>query len=322
MNSSLEGYLQSLSAEGEIDSEGVFTVDLSQGLNKMAQFQLPSPHHYVLRLVSVAALLKAKALDISGTSYQREFALEGEGFTAQEMRDLFASFLSDSSLDCRVRALRNLALAIYAAARLPGCVVSGNTWQGESGARWQLEAGRLSIQTLEQKSFRWIGTRVEVRLQRSLGQLSKGLLQALSGYPLTTHEDIQLLRRYARYCQVPIILEGQNFTLERQGRWEKLLFVNQSRLLRHLKPLASGEQTQISLDYPFYGYLGKSPSGGGLMVVVDGLLYPVPQIEDPQFRGLLWHDHLQRDLTLLHLVQDDGLEQFLGQVRQLYQSLK
>jgi len=168
----------------------------------------------------------------------------------------------------------------------------------------------------------WLGTRSLVRPRRTWSEIGKGLAELLSGLPLQDQEDLSLLRRYARYCPVPIVLQGQGFTLERQGRWDQVLTINPQRLKRTLKPLAGGEQRQQEADLPFYGYLGRSAQGGGLLVVVDGLIYPLAGPPDEFFRGILWHDYLQRDLTLLNLVNDANLSQFTDQVAALYQSLK
>lgn len=55
----LERYLEEQSADGSHESEGVFTLDLSRAAERLTQFRLPSPHHYLLKIVQIASQLGA-----------------------------------------------------------------------------------------------------------------------------------------------------------------------------------------------------------------------------------------------------------------------
>jgi hypothetical protein len=60
----LQDYIKSQASEGELDSAGSFTLDLSKAADKLATFALPSHVHYLLKIVQVAHHLCADKVSI------------------------------------------------------------------------------------------------------------------------------------------------------------------------------------------------------------------------------------------------------------------
>ena len=50
----VEDLLSQLTAEGQLQSSGAFTVDLSRAKDKLARFQFEDPFYYILKLVQAA----------------------------------------------------------------------------------------------------------------------------------------------------------------------------------------------------------------------------------------------------------------------------
>lgn len=56
---SVDDFLAEQTAQGAHDSEGIFTLDLSKASDRLTQFRLPSPHHYLLKVLQIASALGA-----------------------------------------------------------------------------------------------------------------------------------------------------------------------------------------------------------------------------------------------------------------------
>lgn len=123
---SVEGLLADLAAQGGLDSEGEFDVDIRGAMNKMAVFQSSDPAFFMLKVLQAAAAAGARKVSIS--------------LGARKLRVHFEK--SVSGLDPvafgtgPTRAARHLGLALQAAAgSAPRALVcrSGQTeWKWES----------------------------------------------------------------------------------------------------------------------------------------------------------------------------------------------
>ena len=68
--SGFQEFLAAQSAEGNYDSEGVFTVDFAEAAERLATFRLPSQSHYLLKVVQLASRLGAGALRVKLESFR------------------------------------------------------------------------------------------------------------------------------------------------------------------------------------------------------------------------------------------------------------
>ena len=291
---SADDYLGSLQGEARIDSSGAFSLDLERSRDKLQRFQLPSAHHYVLPLVACAVARGADSFAYFCDERRRIVDLGG---VAVELVDPY------------------LQLALATAGRLSDTDVYGENWDGRTGLRFRVVQGQLRVLPLE------IGGPTRTRLVLTsmhpwVNRLA-GAVRWLAGVGPASEPAAELLKAYARYCPLPVRLNGRQLNLERQGHWKWLGVLNRPPL--QLRPLTALRQTAHSHEVPFAGYLGLGVGGGGALVIVDGLLYPleIPEL-GPEFRAILWHPGLQRDLSLLKLVENGGLHIFRRQLKQIF----
>lgn len=59
---SIDNYLSEQAKDGQHDSAGVFTLDLSKAASRLEDFALPSSHHYLLKVVQIASQLGAQEM--------------------------------------------------------------------------------------------------------------------------------------------------------------------------------------------------------------------------------------------------------------------
>lgn len=319
MSDPVESYLAQLQSEATTDSRGVFSVDLGRGLEKIGRFQLQSPHHAVLALVSCAVGLEGQRVEFFGQTEDRIFELSGAGFGHPEMQRLFSAALAGESLEGRRRALRNLALALQSSVSGPDLILSGTTSDGESGAKISIQGGQLTISPAPPANPH---LNLHFRRPRPKLQWLSNTARRWMGLPLPSTPDRQLMQRHCRFCQVPLRWENQDFNLAQQGRWEHLMVINPSRIRVPLKPLRVRQESRLEQDLPYFGYLGRAGEGGGLALIVDGVLcqhhFDPP---DDRFRAILWHNGLRRDLSLETVVADESLGKFFEEISSLYRGL-
>lgn len=278
-----------------MDSSGTFTIDLERSRATLQRFQLASANHYVLPLVACAVAGGAESLSFS----RRGVDLEGLAV------DLAGSSYLHSALACLDR--------------LVDVEVSGESWDGHTGSRFRLVRGQLEVTALAQASS--VRTRLVLTPTRALESRLLDAVRWVAGVGPARDPAEQLLRSYARYCPVPIRVNGRQFNLERQGHWKLLAVLNDPPL--QLRPLGCLRQTRLVRDVPFAGYLGLGMGGGGALVIVDGLLYPLELPGAPaDFRAILWHPDLQRDLSLLKLVKNEQLAEFCQQLGQIFAAVR
>ncbi|MBS2039214.1 hypothetical protein JST97_29795 [bacterium] len=285
-----------------LDSSGTFTLDRQRARDTLQRFQLPSAHHYVLPLVSCAVRGGADSL-----FYYRE--------NQQHVVDI-VSLALEPETPSEVRAF--LELGLTTAERDPGQRISAASWDGQKGYELTVERGQLCFHPLQQPPWpnRSNKTRVVVS---PMNLWPKRLAEAicwLAGVGRGSDPVARLIKDYSSYSPIPVRVQGSQINLERQGHWKQLGVLNSPPL--HLRPIASLAQKTLSRQVPFSGYLGFGAGGGGALVVVDGLLYPLQFPEAPaEFRAILWHASLKRDLSLLKLVENQELQNFRIQLSEI-----
>jgi len=310
----LGNYLDHLHSEGALDSVGAFTIDVAKAIEKVSQFQLPSSDHYVLLLLACAVNLQAPQLHTEIVGDERKFHFPEVGFAQEELEDLFAGFVKGSARSRPEKARRYLALAIHAAVRNPEMDFRGVTWNGSSGGLLKATRGQLTIQPISHEDP---GTILTFRKNFGVGGLSRAVRWMAEWlHPEDPAET--LLRRYCRFAPIPVYLGLEEINVPTQGSWDDLVVINQQKV-RPLPPESALRSRHWDRDLPFSAYLGTCGAGGGLALIVDGLLYD-HSFEPPhaRFRAVVWHEHLNRDLTMMSLVEDELLRQFFQQLLDLY----
>jgi hypothetical protein len=108
----LEAFLQAQKAEGQMSSEGGFTLDRDKALQKIAEFQSPYPESWALNLAQASVLLGGTDLTISQGSKETEFLSVLGGWEYQDF-DFEKEFFNPSTLP--VNGLQVLRTALWSA---------------------------------------------------------------------------------------------------------------------------------------------------------------------------------------------------------------
>ena len=299
---SADDFLGSLQGEARIDSTGAFTIDLEQARAKLQRFQLPSADHYILPLVACAVVGGADSLSVFSDQHRRLVDLSGLAV----------------ELESGGPASGYLHLGLATAGRLAGTDVYGEVWDGQAGCRFRVSQGQIHKVSLSQPP--WHGGAPKTRLVLSAAHPWEnrlaGAFRWLAGVGPARDLAGDLLKAYASYSPLPIRLNARQINLERQGHWRWLGTLNRPPL--QLRPITALRHATLEREVPFSGYVGLGVGGGGVLVVVDGLLYSLEVPELPsEFRAILWHCGLQRDLSLLQLVENDELDRFRRQLSEV-----
>lgn len=95
---------------GQIDSTGSFTLDPKKAIEKLAEFQLPSSYHWILKLVQSLHLSAASVIDISAGIHGVKVVSDAVPTGFHSMEDLLGHLLADSEHSNPV--LRHLAAGL------------------------------------------------------------------------------------------------------------------------------------------------------------------------------------------------------------------
>lgn len=192
-----ERLMASLTAEGEIDSPGVFTVSPALERERILRSYLPNPFRYVLSLVQAASLKGATHISFQFGAGDLQMYFNGAPFAHSDFEQLNAARLSkESAGDAEARRL--LSLGLYTALQADPALI-----QVESGsASIELRPGRPDRHGIVAEPRAW----THVRLQRRLGLgLIKRYFEHLGGH-LT--EEV-LLQERCVHSQMTIQLDGR-----------------------------------------------------------------------------------------------------------------
>jgi hypothetical protein len=140
----VEDLLSELEREGELDSSGQFTLDISQAAPKLAKFQLNDPFQYVLKLVQAAVCARAERFELRSGSTEVQCTFWGVAFRTEQLGNLLYYLLQDdqSQVD---PALRHLAMGVNAAVGTRASEIMLRTWDGRRGSEvaWTRERNRI-----------------------------------------------------------------------------------------------------------------------------------------------------------------------------------
>ena len=192
----LDNLLERMQSSGETHSEGVFTISPEKAREKLSQFALLNPRHYVLNLVASAVAAGASRIDVRVKGSEMIFGYDGALLGSDDLETLWNHLLQP-----RQTALFELGIALNAARTLKPTELSVVSWNGEVGSRLDVRGDRLDVQTLAQPP--WDGGRSENCVTVRLSLLSGGARYAF-GSP-----ESAILEERALYGPVPITLNGR-----------------------------------------------------------------------------------------------------------------
>lgn len=184
----LESFLSRF--QGEVESEGTFSVALDKAMHKLQQFQLERPEFFVVELLAVAVLGGATRFEARTSGQRLEFEFDGEPFPGSVLESLDDhAFLGSPD-----RHLRRLAIALRAVQTMNPSEVVFTSQGPEETATWRYRKG--SSVSSEQNGSSTSHNRLEVTLRAGIRALFGGpvpslrsLLRSCSMAPLQLRVD-------------------------------------------------------------------------------------------------------------------------------------
>ncbi|MBI3927257.1 MAG: hypothetical protein HY319_17095 [Armatimonadetes bacterium] len=187
----MDQLLQGLRREGYFDSGGQFTLDPRRARELLRDFQLGSPHHYVLHLVSFAFGEGAPAIRLQVT--ERQVRLEAEGIRLD--RDTVRNPLSGLFSRSAGRARIELAIGINSALGLPGATVRLSSSDRAEGWVGRYDQDRFLLEDASAMSPPEASVVIQVDRQAD-PQLP----------------EARAVREFFRFCPVPVEVNGETIS--------------------------------------------------------------------------------------------------------------
>jgi len=273
-----DALVAALGAEGRVEAEGRFTLDRDRAQQKLAGFQLPDPHEYVLMLVQCAVRQGATRIGCRFKHGKIEIAFDGKPFRIADIENLQQELLSAESDDPAQRhGRRELAVALNTATELNPrrfeVNSAGNLWIRKRGREPQTRSGNVP---------RGAVTRVVIH---------KGLRGALHRLmPGGVHPEETLIRTRCTAVQIPLMVDREVV----------------------LGGLRLGEAVaREEIDHEQYaGLVGFQPLGAAppeLRIVRDGVWIHSMDLDlpTPGFVALVRADRLRVDLSRFGVLKDE-----------------
>ncbi len=290
---SVERLIDELRSGGRHDSRGEFTLDRDKAREKMRRYQLASPQAYVTELIQAAVLRGASRIEVAVDADDTVVRFDGPAFSAAELDELWSSvFTSGATRD--VRALRQLAIGVNGAlGRNPRWVTltsAGDDFR--AAAHMELRPGRKD--RIEVRPAKRPGTRIHVKKRLSVGRISD-FVDNLFG----DHPEEQRIRKYCRYCETPVILEGER--------------VSHGRSVDDLVAGVEIDQDGVA------GVAGFEPSAARseMRILSSGVLVAIETLDDDgplPFVAVVQAAGLKKNIAQSSLVQDQAFTRLLWTV--------
>lgn len=182
----VEDFLQAHSSEGQLDSHGVFQIDLRQAVQKLGQSLLPSPEYALLKLVQFAYAQQTPSLRIETTTAGLLVCLQGH-YEAKPASELLASFVEVVTGQKVDRHLDLFLSFNYFLARGSDLVLT----------RWN--QNRIADQASSGPPYELLPHETpDARFPHSLTVHLTG----------SVHFKMNLLKKHLAFCEMPITLNG------------------------------------------------------------------------------------------------------------------
>lgn len=286
---SLSDLVESLRADGSVESEGHFTLDREQARTKMQKFQLADARRYVLELVQAAVLRGAQIIDFQIDADDMHMRFDGPPFRAAEIDDLYGSLFRPGD-GRELRAVRQLAIGLNAAI-------------GMAPKHILLRSGRVELRVqpgrpdeIIEQEREYAGTHIHVRKRASVGVIID-FFANLTG----RLAEERYLRERCVSLEPAIALDGERIGVGPGGDAQ---FTAMSMALDgpdfkgHLMITGDGEPTRVHLvkDGVWIDSRDLPDCGTGLLAVVAG-------------------EQLRKDVSQAKIVDDRALTAIMRAIR-------
>ncbi|MBX3168508.1 MAG: hypothetical protein KF760_13910 [Candidatus Eremiobacteraeota bacterium] len=209
----VDDLLTQLSSEGELQSSGRFTVDVSKAKEKLAQFQFEDAFYYILKLVQAAVAGGASGLSLQSRTAEVEVTILGLGFTPYQLENVLYSLMADSSET--TPALRHFAMGLNAAVSTRASEITVQSFDGKEGleVRWTKKSQRSSAwapgQRLAQTRLLLKRTAADVLSDIGAKIGSRDVFSMFSGDRKGMDREQALIYDHGAFCPMPISINGR-----------------------------------------------------------------------------------------------------------------
>ena len=322
MRDPIESFLAEQADYGEVESVGSFTVSGERAVAKLAEFQLPRPSAWILKMVQAGVLGQAASIVIKQKSKSTSVTFDSVRLgSLEELRDIWthpAPILSAAQKPLLI-ALRAVGFArrrpILVTKRTPGQASVSLFWNGLRLSA--IQPAKTNI--LEKDLFG--GTAEKDQLCFHIGSSPLGddnRLHRTKGFNDTVAEEFRELQQHAVSCPVPLTIDGRR--VDHFGMEDVSL---------HRKPMAFGCEPMeeagaagLKVGLRFFSQAGRRGLAASAWVlyktsrhypsqvcwVKDGVVCEVDSLSGTRGRSpfclrlYLPADDLGTDLTGLHLI--------------------
>lgn len=292
--------LDSLREHGTIDSQGQFTVSLSQARRKLTQYHSSNQARYLLMLVSAGIAAKATEMVFSGSRGGYQIEMPG-AYMGEEA--LLAAFRTGGhggeDIPGAVDMVLGLQLALAQGASDVRVKVGHPT---KASYSWYLSHDAEQSQPLLDSGAS--GISVELAFPGSWRERISNYFRSLRGY-VGQPEEARLLEQFCDRSLTPIILNKE--------RINRPVFLPEAIAYATIGEFSEHLPSQHGIvigDYPWRGHLALLP--GRVQLVVHGVAYG--QIEDCGLEGILYDDRLRLDISRENVVADAAYERLLEEL--------
>lgn len=208
----VEDLLSQLSAEGQLQSSGSFTVDLSRAKEKLAKYVFEDPFYYILKLVQAAVAGGAHEFSLTSGPTEVAVAVLGMGYTPFQLENLFYSLVGESE---SAPGLRYFAMAVNAAVSTRASQITVQSFDGREGLEvcWT-KAGQRSTpwkpsKPYAQTRFHMKRTAADVFSDIGARLASRDIFSMFSGERKGMDQEQGLIYDHCAFCPMPISINGR-----------------------------------------------------------------------------------------------------------------
>ncbi len=293
--------IHAFQSEGILDSEGSFTVSLSQARAKLRDFRSSDDSRFLLHLVAACHGAGAKRIAIQRSPSRLHLNAPGAHFSEAELIEAYSHFFRLQ----HQTATSELVMGTVMVQALGAEELSLLSRQHEGPSfRWRLEEARECSEEAPSGDTRF---EFEARFGGALSAWLLGLLSAETGW-----RDCQWLEQLCSLSRLPISVNGRPLNRPLPDNGSPVLLLRGSNL-----PLqAEGPRVLEEAEGDYATAL--APGSGPLYLVVRGVQYPGPKVN---LVGVVYCDRLRLDLALEQVVQDSVYDELVEELKRRFDDL-
>lgn len=326
---------------GVLEGSGGFTLDPEIAQRKLANFQLPLPQAYAVKVVQFAFATGAQNIRIDDRLGRLEVEFDGKALQSTDL-DRLLVFLLDHNLDRNFHHFRHLSSALCGATALrPNTIVFRHTHNGQgfrkrwSAKGWKRETFRSSGPT--QSKFLLIRS-----LPQKLARLTTGLGESL-GLVEQPEKETEVVARLCRFFPGRIWLNDEPLAPASFGFSDPnkssfpadKLVAGLYHKYQHLveKFVANEDNSRASLPHPrdpdsglcraYVGIRAALSNRSEVVYIDDGVVLCTKsfELDCPGFFCVFSAEQLSKDISGFELVSDTRFQAHMdwlhGQAKEL-----